>query len=175
MLLTGLVVLVMLGSLAYAYLEIATSAAAWPPSGAPDPRLAWPLLACAAALAAAVGAQASARAARRGDLRRTATLLAAAIVPAVGFGVLAAVWLAGMGTTPTTDAYGSSVFTLVVFEILLAGALVLMLAVVAWQAARGALDASRHVSVRVTAVHASLVAGTWAVVAALVVVTPRVW
>jgi len=29
--------------------------------------------------------------------------------------------------------------------------------------------------VRVTAVHASLVAGTWAVVAALVVVTPRVW
>jgi cytochrome c oxidase subunit I+III len=128
--------------LAYFYLRLENPQ--WPPSGVGDPPLGLTLLAAALVVASSGAVRLGQRRVVAGDRRGfLGGLLAALALAGAG---LAVQWagIAGLGLAPTAHAYGSIFYTLAGFVSAVAAAAIIMLAMTAYWALRGAYTAERY-------------------------------
>jgi cytochrome c oxidase subunit I+III len=128
--------------LSYFYLRLENPQ--WPPPGVANPGLAWALLAAALVVASGGAVRAALARVRAGDQAGFVSGLVMALVLAAG-GV-AAQWLdlARMGLGWTEHAYGSIVYTLAGFVLVVTLGSMLMLAMTVFWAVRGEYTARRH-------------------------------
>lgn len=157
------------GTLLATYYYLDFNAPTWPPAGIKAPSVVLPLVATAVLLVTSVPMLLAARAARTGESRRTAAMLAFALV-------VQCCYLAGQILlfahdlrlfSPKATGYGSIYFTLLAAHhahVLLG---ILLVAALLWRVGRGGLASYRVTGVRATALYWYFVNG----LAVLVVLT----
>jgi cytochrome c oxidase subunit I+III len=143
-LLAILFAVVAFGSLLLSYFYLRLENPQWPPVGVPDPPLGSALLAAALVVASGAAAALAQRRIDGGDRNGfLAGLVAALVLVVLGIAVQVAD-LAEREVGWTENAYGSIFHTLAGFVLFLAGAAVIMMAMVVYWSARGVYTPRRH-------------------------------
>jgi heme/copper-type cytochrome/quinol oxidase subunit 3 len=120
MLLTGLTLAIMLGTLVFSYLYLRQNFPVWPPEGIAAPAWLLPAISTVLLLAGAALLWWAGRALHQGNTRRLKGSLALALLLSVAHIALLVLSYFQMGITPQINAYGSIVFVTLWFQVIVA-------------------------------------------------------
>jgi cytochrome c oxidase subunit I+III len=165
-----------LGAMVFSYLLLAGEVPDWPPAGTPLPEAAVGVVGALVAIAAFAGNLLALRSAsedpsRGPDATPRLKIVIVSVLTAFQVGI-AAFWMASIGASPVEHAYGSMVFALLTFQLLMGLTVLVILAVAGWLATWG-LPVWRRQSFSLVAMLTGFTALSWTVVAVLLVVAPR--
>ena len=173
MVLTLLIFAVAIGSLVFSYYYLRVGVTAWPPPGVPEPPLLLPAINVGVLLASAGLMAWAVRCIRAGRQGRLRLGLATSFVLDAAFLALQFAEWTTLGFGVRDHAYGSIFYTTAgTVGLMVTGAL-LMSAVVQAQAWLGYFNIRRYLAVENVALYTSFTAAAWAVVAAVLYLSPR--
>jgi cytochrome c oxidase subunit III len=168
-----IIILTIFGALLSSYFFLMSGHLEWPPNGISVPDLFLPTIKTLFLVAAVLPMWWSVRSIRRGNqLQLKLSLLIGFILGSI-FLVLTVIYYSGVTYNWATNAYGSIVWTIVGFFLLILIAGLLKSALVAIAAYRGFFDEKRYIAVETNALYWYFLAGIWVVAYVMLYWSPR--
>jgi cytochrome c oxidase subunit III len=152
---------VVFGTFLTSYFYYRSLAPHWPPAGTPPPELFLPTLNTLVLIMSSVAVAFADKGIRKGDVARLRIGLVAAILFSAVFLALKVVEYADATYFWDTHAYGSLIWTVIVFHSAHVASVMLKGTVVAVLAFRGYFDAERHLGVDVNGLYWHFVVAIW--------------
>jgi cytochrome c oxidase subunit III len=168
-----IIILTIFGALFSSYFYLMSGHLAWPPHGIAEPNLFLPTIKSLFLVAAALPMWWSVRSIRRGDQWQLKLALAVGFVLGTVFLVLTFIYYRGVNYNWATNAYGSIVWTIVGFFVLILIAGLLKTALVWLAAYRGFFDPLRYSAVETNALYWYFLAGMWIIAYFMLYWSPR--
>jgi cytochrome c oxidase subunit III len=161
------------GTFLTSYFYYRSLAPQWPPAGITPPDLFWPTLNTFVLIGSSLAIWWADKGIRKGDVARLKIGAGAAIAFSALFLVLKVVEYAKVGYFWDTNAYGSIIWTVIIFHSAHVASVLLKGIVVEILAFRGYFDAERHLGVDVNGLYWHFVVGIWIPIYLVLYIVPR--